>query len=95
MYKFREEEEDLSDVEDDCGIHDNRSSLAPRGRVFVHSRWIETVEESPSWTTTEVNVAFPCQGNINIGRAADKMEGSRMATRERGERGEGINDEFL
>jgi len=85
MYRFREEEEELSDVEDDCGIRDNRSSLAPR--VFVRSRRIETVEESPSRTsTTKVNVAFPCQGNINIGRAADKMEGSRMATLERGER---------
>jgi len=69
-------------VEGDCDIHDNRSSLAPCGRVFVRSRDVPPSRMS----MTEVNVAFPCQGNINIGRAADKMEGPRMATRERGER---------
>jgi hypothetical protein len=41
-----------------------------------------------SWridASPEVDVAFPCRGNINIGHTADKMEGP--ATRERGERG--------
>lgn len=88
MYRFREEEKELNNVEDDCGIRDNRSSLAPCGRAFVRSRRGSRQSRSLQVgcrSTTKVNVAFPCQGNINIGRAADKMEGSRMATRERGE----------
>jgi len=42
---------------------------------------------APRSSDAEVDVAFPCRGNINIGHAADKMEGPGMATRERGERG--------
>lgn len=60
-------------------IRDNRSSLAPRRHVHVEAR--EYLSGA-----TEVDVAFPCQGNINIGHDADKMEGPWMATRERGER---------
>lgn len=46
MYKFRGEEEEVSDVEGECDIRDNRSSLAPRGRRRQRSTSFSRVKEA-------------------------------------------------